>query len=136
MVFDPHRSLTETLAQGEIRTGDVLSSLANLLASLVTLAATTLFKLAVVMSAKAVFLWGLKKATLHNSAVIHVKVGWEQVAHLYDYIVGELTKEQDQRMNVAPDETIILQGVFLTVPSHFQYQNEKNLFSQRLAFLN
>ena len=75
MVFDPHRSLTETLAQGEIRTGDVLSSLANLLASLVTLAATTLFKLAVVMSAKAVFLWGLKKATLHSSAVIHVKVG-------------------------------------------------------------
>ena len=75
MVFDPHRSLAETLVQGEIRTGDVLSSLANLLASLVTLAATTLFKFAVVMSAKAVFLWGLKKATLHSSAVIHVKVG-------------------------------------------------------------
>ena len=29
MVFDPHRSLTETLAQGEIRTEDVLSSLYN-----------------------------------------------------------------------------------------------------------
>ena len=64
----------ETLVQGELKTADLLSSLGSLLATLVSIAATTLFRLAVILSAKAVFLWGLKKASLHKSTVIHVKV--------------------------------------------------------------
>ena len=64
----------ETLVQGELKTADFLSSLGSLLAALVSIAATTLFKLAVILSAKAVLLWGFKKAALHKSTVIHVKV--------------------------------------------------------------
>ena len=68
----------ETLAQGELKTADLLSSLGSLLASLVSIAATTLFKLTVILLAKAIFLWGLKKTALHKSTVIHVKVRYRK----------------------------------------------------------
>ena len=74
MLSDTGKSFMEAVVQGELKTADLLSSLGSLLATLVSIAATTLFKLAVILSAKAVFLWGLKKATLHKSTVIHVKV--------------------------------------------------------------
>ena len=80
MLPDPGRSFMEALVEGELKTADLVSSLGPFLASLVSIAATTLFKLAVILSAKAVFLWGLKKATLHKSTVIHVKVGLEKAA--------------------------------------------------------
>ena len=76
MLSDPGKSFMEAVVQGELKTAELLSSLGSLLASLLSIAATTLFKLAVILSAKAVFLWGLKKATLHKSTVIHVKVGY------------------------------------------------------------
>ena len=74
MLSDTGKSFMEAVVQGELKTADLLSSLGSVLATLVSIAATTLFKLAVILSAKAVFLWGLKKATLHKSTVIHVKV--------------------------------------------------------------
>ena len=86
MLSDPSRSLMDTLVEGELKTADLLSSLGSLLATLLSIAATTLFKLAVILSAKAVFFWGLKKATFHKSTVIHVKVRSRKqyLPHLFD----------------------------------------------------
>ena len=92
MLSDPSRSLVETLVQGELKTVDLLSSLGSILATLVSIAATTLFKLAVILSAKAVFLWGLKKATLHKSTIIHVKVRSRKPysSHLFDVQAADI----------------------------------------------
>ena len=87
----------ETLVQGELKTADLLSSLGSLLASLVSIAATTLFKLTVILSAKAIFLWGLKKAALHNSTVIHVKVRSRKQysSHLFDSQAADIVLGRD-----------------------------------------
>ena len=53
MLSDPGKSFMEAVVQGELKTADLLSSLGSVLATLVSIAATTLFKLAVILSAKA-----------------------------------------------------------------------------------
>ena len=75
MLSIPSRSLVE----GELKTADLPSWP---VATLLSIAA----KLAVILSAKAVFLWGLKKATLHKSTFIHVEVRSRKqyLSHLFD----------------------------------------------------
>ena len=96
----------ETLVQGELKTADFLSSLGSLLAALVSIAATTLFKLAVILSAKAVFLWGLKKATLHKSTIIHVKVRSRKPysSHLFDSQAADIVLGGDHLEDYWEDE--------------------------------
>ena len=66
------RTLMETLE--ELRTTNLLSFITSLLSSVLQVAASTLFKLAIISMAKVAFVAAMKHLAVHQRAVIHVQV--------------------------------------------------------------